>query len=277
MTAILEKLTLYWTYPFVRYALVVGVLIALCSSLLGVTLVLKRFSFIGDGLSHVAFGAMAIAAVLQITNEMPLVMVITISSAVLLLRTGQNAKIKGDAAIAMISVGALAIGYLVMNISGDVCSTLFGSTSILTLSPVEVWLCVGMSVLVVVVFILFYNKIFAVTFDEDFARATGTKAGLYNLLIAIVVAIIIVLAMNLVGSLLISALVIFPALSAMRMFKSFRSVTICAAVLSVLCSLIGILASILAGTPVGSTIVAVQIVAFGLSWLAGTAIGGVRK
>lgn len=284
MTAILEKLTLYWTYPFVRYALVVGVLIALCSSLLGVTLVLKRFSFIGDGLSHVAFGAMAIAAVLQITNEMPLVMVITISSAVLLLRTWQNAKIKGDAAIAMISVGALAIGYLVMNIfstssnlSGDVCSTLFGSTSILTLSPVEVWLCVGMSVLVVVVFILFYNKIFAVTFDEDFARATGTKAGLYNLLIAIVVAIIIVLAMNLVGSLLISALVIFPALSAMRMFKSFRSVTICAVVLSVLCSLIGILASILAGTPVGSTIVAVQIVAFALSWLAGTAIGGVRK
>lgn len=284
MTAILEKLTLYWTYPFVRYALVVGVLIALCSSLLGVTLVLKRFSFIGDGLSHVAFGAMAIAAVLQITNEMPLVMVITISSAVLLLRTGQNTKIKGDAAIAMISVGALAIGYLVMNIfstssnlSGDVCSTLFGSTSILTLSPVEVWLCVGMSVLVVVVFVLFYNKIFAVTFDEDFARATGTKAGLYNLLIAIVVAIIIVLAMNLVGSLLISALVIFPALSAMRMFKSFRSVTICAVVLSVLCSLIGILASILAGTPVGSTIVAVQIVAFALSWLAGTAIGGVRK
>ena len=205
MTAILEKIAFYWNYPFVRYALIVGVLIALCSSLLGVTLVLKRFSFIGDGLSHVAFGAMAIAAVLQITNEMPLVMVITISSAVLLLRTGQNAKIKGDAAIAMISVGALAIGYLVMNIfstssnlSGDVCSTLFGSTSILTLSPVEVWLCVGMSVLVVVVFILFYNKIFAVTFDEDFARATGTKAGLYNLLIAIVVAIIIVLAMSIV-------------------------------------------------------------------------------
>ena len=284
MTAILEKLALYWAYPFVRYALIVGVLIALCSSLLGVTLVLKRFSFIGDGLSHVAFGAMAIAAVLQITNEMPLVMVITVISAVLLLRTGQNTKIKGDAAIAMISVGALAIGYLLMNIfstssnlSGDVCSTLFGSTSILTLSPVEVWLCVGMSVLVVAVFILFYNKIFAVTFDENFARATGTKAGLYNLLIAIVVAVIIVLAMNLVGSLLISALVIFPALSAMRMFKSFRSVTICAAALSVFCALIGILASILAGTPVGSTIVAVQIIAFGLSWLAGTVIGGVRK
>ena len=284
MNAILEKLALYWAYPFVRYALIVGVLIALCSSLLGVTLVLKRFSLIGDGLSHVAFGAMAIAAVLQITNEMPLVMVITIISAVLLLRTGQNTKIKGDAAIAMISVGALAIGYLLMNIfstssnlSGDVCSTLFGSTSILTLSPVEVWLCVGMSVLVVAVFILFYNKIFAVTFDESFARATGTKAGLYNLLIAVVVAVIIVLAMNLVGSLLISALVIFPALSAMRMFKSFRSVTVCAAALSVMCSLIGILASILAGTPVGSTIVAVQIIAFGLSWLAGTVLGGLRR
>jgi len=284
MTAILEKLTLYWAYPFVRYALIVGVLIALCSSLLGVTLVLKRFSFIGDGLSHVAFGAMAIAAVLQITNKMLLVMVITILSAVLLLRTGQNTKIKGDAAIAMISVGALAIGYLLMNIfstssnlSGDVCSTLFGSTSILTLSPVEVWLCVGMSVLVVAVFILFYNKIFAVTFDESFARAAGTRAGLYNLLIAVVVAVIIVLAMNLVGSLLISALVIFPALSAMRMFKSFRSVTICAAVLSVFCALLGILASILAGTPVGSTIVAVQIAAFGLSWLAGTVLGGLRR
>ena len=284
MTAIMEKLASYWAYPFVRYAFVVGVLIALCSSLLGVTLVLKRFSFIGDGLSHVAFGAMAIAAVLQLTNEMPLVMAVTVLSAVLLLRTGQNTKIKGDAAIAMISVGALAVGYLLMNIfsassnlSGDVCSTLFGSTSILTLSLTEVWLCAGMSISVAAVFILFYNKIFAVTFDENFARATGTKAGLYNLLIAVVAAVIIVLAMNLVGSLLISALVIFPALSAMRVFKSFRSVTICAAILSVVCSLTGILVSILAGTPVGSTIVAVQIIAFALSWLVGTVVGGVRK
>ncbi len=281
MTAIMEKLASYWAYPFVRYAFVVGVLIALCSSLLGVTLVLKRFSFIGDGLSHVAFGAMAIAAVLQLTNEMPLVMAVTILSAVLLLRTGQNTKIKGDAAIAMISVGALAVGYLLMNIfstssnlSGDVCSTLFGSTSILTLSLTEVWLCAGMSISVTA---LFYNKIFAVTFDENFARATGTKAGLYNLLIAVVTAVIIVLAMNLVGSLLISALVIFPALSAMRVFKSFRGVTICAAILSVVCSLTGILVSILAGTPVGSTIVAVQIIAFALSWLVGTVVGGVRK
>ena len=283
MMQILEKLALYWTYPFVRDALAVGVLIALCSSLLGVTLVLKRFSFIGDGLSHVAFGAMAIAGILQVKNEMPLVMAITILSAVLLLRTGQHTKIKGDAAVAMISVGALAVGYLLMNLfssssnlSGDVCSTLFGSTSILTLSAAEVWLCVGMSVLVVAIFVLFYNKIFAVTFDEDFAKAAGTNAGGYNLLIAIVVAVIIVLAMNLVGSLLISALVIFPALSAMRMFKSFRSVTICAAVLSVFCALMGILISILAGTPVGSTIVAVQIGAFGLSCLTGMVLGGIR-
>ena len=280
MTAILEKIAFYWNYPFVRYALIVGVLIALCSSLLGVTLVLKRFSFIGDGLSHVAFGAMAIAAVLQITNEMPLVMVITISSAVLLLRTGQNAKIKGDAAIAMISVGALAIGYLLMNlfstspnISGDVCSTLFGSTSILTLTKGEVWLCAILSVVVVAIFILFYNKIFAVTFDENFARATGTKANAYNLLIAVVIAVIIVLAMNLVGSLLISALVIFPALSAMRLFKSFRSVTISAAVLSVLSAAAGILISILAGTPVGSTIVAVDIAVFLISYGIGRITG----
>ncbi len=255
MSALIEKLSLYFQYPFVRYALIVGVLIALCSSLLGVTLVLKRFSFIGDGLSHVAFGAMAIAAILKITNEMPVVMVITVLCAILLLRTGQNTKIKGDAAVAMISVGALAVGYLLMNLfatssnlSGDVCSSLFGSTSILTLSKTEVWLCVLFSLLVLAVFLLFYNKIFAVTFDENFARATGTRAGLYNLLISVVVAIIIVLAMNLVGSLLISALVIFPALSAMRIFKTFKSVTVCAAVLSVVCSAVGILVSILAGS-----------------------------
>ena len=284
MTAIMEKLAVYWSYPFVRYALVVGVLIALCSSLLGVTLVLKRFSFIGDGLSHVAFGAMAVASVLQLTNKMPLIMAVTIISAVLLLRTGQNTKIKGDAAVAMISVGALATGYLLMNIfatssnlSGDVCSTLFGSTSILTLSLADVWLCVGMSVIVLTVFIIFYNTIFAVTFDEDFAKATGIKAGIYNLMIAIVVVVVIVMAMNLVGSLLISALIIFPALSAMRMFKSFRSVIVCAAVLSVFCALTGILVSVLADTPVGSTIVAVQMGVFGLSWSAGAVLGGKGK
>ena len=271
-----ETLGLYLQYPFVRYALIVGVLIALCSSLLGVTLVLKRFSFIGDGLSHVAFGAIAIASVLNLSNEMLLVLPVTIVSAILLLRTGQNTKIKGDAAIAMISVAALAFGYLIMNIfstssnlSGDVCSTLFGSTSILTLTRKEVWLCVVLSVVVVVIFVVFYNKIFALTFDESFARASGIRTEAYNLLIAVVIAVIIVLAMNLVGSLLISALVIFPALSAMRIFRSFKSVTVFSAVLSVCCALLGILISILVGTPVGSTIVAVDTLAFGLCCVAG--------
>ena len=264
----------YLSFPAIRYALIVGVLISLCSSLLGVTLVLKRFSFIGDGLSHVAFGAMAIAAVVGLTDEMLLVLPITVLSAVLLLRTGQNAKIKGDAAIAMISVGALAIGYLLMNlfskssnISGE-----FGSTSILTLTKTELWLCVGLSVIVVAAFLFFYHKIFAVTFDESFARATGTPTGVYNLIIAVIIAFIIVLAMNLVGSLLISALVIFPALSAMRLFKSFKAVTICSAILSVVCSFAGMIVSIFGGTPVGSTIVAVDIVAFA----ACCAIGGLH-
>ena len=265
----IDTLSMYFSFSFVRYAFIVGVLISLCSSLLGVTLVLKRFSFIGDGLSHVAFGGICIASVLNITNNMFLVLPITILSAVLLLRSGRNKKIQGDAAIAMISVGSLAIGYLLMNIfsvssnlSGDVCSTLFGSTSILTLTKAEVWLCTVLSILVIIAFVIFYNKIFAVTFDEAFAQAVGTHASAYNLVIAIIIAIIIVLAMNLVGSLLISALVIFPALSAMRIFKSFKSVTICSAAISVFCSVAGLLISIMGGTPVGSTIVAVDIAAF---------------
>jgi len=276
MIGIFDKLALYFQYPFVRYALVVGILIALCSSLLGVTLVLKRFSFIGDGLSHVAFGAMAIAAAMNLTNNFIVVLPITVICAILLLRTGQNTKIKGDAAIAMISVGALAIGYLIMNIfskssnlSGDVCTTLFGSTSILTLSTTEVWLCAVLSVLVIAVFLLFYNKIFAVTFDEDFSTATGVNAKTYNLILAIIIAIVIVLAMNLVGALLISALVIFPALSAMRVLKTFKAVTICSVILSVFCAVLGILISIVAGTPVGSTIVAVDIAGFFIFCLAG--------
>ena len=275
----IEKIAMYLEYPFVRYALIVGVLIALCSSLLGVSLVLKRFSFIGDGLSHVAFGAMAIAAVVNLTDEMLIVLPITVVSAVLLLRTGQNTKIKGDAAIAMISVGALAFGYLLMNLfstssnlSGDVCSTLFGSTSILTLTSYEVKVSVILSIAVVVIFVFFYNKIFAVTFDENFTTATGTPSDRYNLLIAIVTAVVIVLAMNLVGSLLISALVIFPALSAMRIFNSFLKVTVFSAILSVVCALVGILISILAGTPVGSTIVAVDVAAFLICFAAGKLI-----
>lgn len=270
MTEIADKLVLYFQqYYFVRYAMIVGVLVALCSSLLGVTLVLKRFSFIGDGLSHVAFGAIAIATAVNLTNNFLLVLPVTVVCAVLLLRTGQNAKIKGDASLAMISVGSLGIGYLIMNLfskssnlSGDVCATLFGSTSILTLTETAVWLCVVLSVLVVAVFLLFYHKIFAVTFDEDFATATGNKSNAYNLILAVVIAVVIVLAMNLVGSLLISALVIFPALSAMRIFKSFLSVTICSVIVSVTCAASGILISILAGTPVGSTIVAVDIAGF---------------
>ncbi|MBQ7143867.1 MAG: metal ABC transporter permease [Oscillospiraceae bacterium] len=276
MSGLFEKLGTYLAYPFVRYALIVGVLIALCASLFGVTLVLKRFSFIGDGLSHVAFGALAIASVLKMTNSMPLVLLITIAAAVLLLRTGQNARLRGDAAIAMLSVGALALGYLLMhlfstsgNLAGDVCSTLFGSASILTLTRAEVWLCLGLSAVVIALFVLFYNRIFAVTFDESFAQATGAKTGLYNLLIAVTVAVIIVLAMHLVGSLLISALVIFPALSAMRLYKSFRGVTICSAVIAVVCALLGQLVSILAATPVGATVVAANLAAFGVCCVMG--------
>lgn len=273
---IIDKLLMYAQYPFVWYAAIVGVLIALCSSLLGVTLVLKRFSFIGDGLSHVAFGALAIASALNLANDMLFVLPATVLCAVLLLCAGQKARIRGDAAIAMLSVSALALGYLLMNvfatgpnIAGDVCSTLFGSTSILTLTGDEVKLSIVMSLLVTAVFILCYNKIFAVTFDESFARACGTHASAYNLLIAVIIAVIIVLAMQLVGSLLISALVIFPALSAMRLFAGFRAVTICSAVISVVAAALGILLSILAETPVGATVVLVNLAAFLICYLIG--------
>ncbi|MBR6045991.1 MAG: metal ABC transporter permease [Ruminococcus sp.] len=287
----LDKLAYYFSFPLVRHAMIVGLLIALCSSLLGVSLVLKRFSFIGDGLSHVAFGAMSAATVVSVTlksaasgnnavakwitevidktNSMVIILPVTLIAAILLLRTGQNTKIKGDAAIAMISVGSLAIGYMLVNmfsasanVAGDVCSTLFGSTSILTLTVGEVWLCAVLALIVIAVFVLFYNKIFAVTFDENFTRAAGVRAGAYNLLIAIVTALIIVLAMNLVGSLLISALIIFPALSAMRVFKSFRAVIICSAAVSVVCAGAGLIASLLFSTPVGSTIVTADMIVF---------------
>ena len=271
MPELLDKLFFYLDFPFVRYAIIVGVLVSLCSSLLGVTLVLKRYSYIGDGLSHVAFGALSIAAVLKVTNNMLIILPITIAVAVLLLCSGKKAKVKGDAAIAMVSVGALAIGYLLMNIfstsaniSGDVCTTLFGSTSILTLKVEEVYLCVALSIAVLTVFVIFYHKIFAITFDENFAQATGVRVMLYNIPVAVIIAVIIVLAMNLVGALLVSALVVFPSLSAMRLFKSFFSVTVAAGIISVLCSLTGILIAILAGTPVGSTIVAMDIVVFGI-------------
>ena len=272
----IDQLIMYLQYPFVVYALIVGVLISICASLLGVTLVLKRFSFIGDGLSHVAFGAMAIASVFQLTNQMALSLPITAFSAVLLLRGGQNSRIRGDAALAMISVGALAFGYLIMNVfstssnlTGDVCTTLFGSTSILTLTSSDVVLCAVLSAAVIVLFVLMYHKIFAVTFDEDFAKASGVRTDLYNLIIAVACAVVIVVAMNLVGALLISALVVFPALSAMRLFHSFKAVTICSAVISAFCALAGIVISILAGTPVGSTIVAIDAVVFGICYVYG--------
>lgn len=276
----IETLQFYWTYPFVRYALVVGVLIALCSSLFGVTLVLKRFSYLGDGLSHVAFGAMSVATVLRLADTMLLVLPVTVVCAILLLRGGRNAKIRGDAAVGMLSVGALAFGYLVVNLfstspnlSGDVCSTLFGSTSILTLTEEEVWLCAGLSVVVVALFVLLYQKIFAVTFDETFAQASGVNARRWQLLLAVIIAVIIVLAMYLVGSLLISALIIFPALAAMGVCRSFLGVTICAAVFSVVCAAAGILLAVLAGTPVGATIVAVDAAGFILFRLAGALRG----
>ena len=261
-----DKLSYYWQFPFVRYALIVGCLVALCSSLLGVTLVLKRYSFIGDGLSHVAFGVMSVATVLNLTNQMVLVMPLTILAAVLLLQTGEKARVKGDAAIAMVSVSALALGYMVMNIfpsksgniSGDVCTTLFGSTSILTLSSV-----------VILLFVFLYNRIFAVTFDENFVRATGMPARTYNLIIAVIIAVIIVLGMNLVGSLLISALVIFPALSAMRLMHTFRGVVVLSACISLFAALTGMLISILFSTPVGATIVSVDLVVYGICLLLG--------
>lgn len=271
MSEFFSKISLYLEMDFVRYALIAGVLIALSSSLLGVVLVLKRYSMIGDGLSHVAFGAMTVAAVLGVVSEMAIVLPVTVVAAVILLRLSKNSKVKSDAAIAMISVGALAVGYLLTsifstssNVSGDVCGTLFGSVKIISLSRLDVTLCAVLSIVVIGVFVLFYNKIFAVTFDEDFSSATGVKVSLYNTFIAVVGAVVIVLAMNLVGALLVSALIVFPSISAMRVFKSFKSVTLCASAISVFCVLVGLLITIMASTPAGATIVAVNIAVYAI-------------
>lgn len=276
----IEKLALYLSYPFVRYALIVGVLIALCSSLLGVTLVLRRFSFIGDGLSHVAFGAMACAAAFGVTNDMTVILPVTVAAAILLLCSGRRSRLRGDASLAMISVASLAVGYLLMNVfsssanvSGDVCGSLFGSTSILTITKGEVILCLSMSAAVILTFIFLYNRIFAVTFDADFAGASGVNASFLQFLLAVITAFVIVLAMKLVGSLLISALVVFPALSAMRIFRSFRAVMLCSAVLSVAAASAGLLLSILAGTPVGATVVVIELVCFLTFSLVGKFLG----
>lgn len=267
---LLETIRMYFSFSFVVYAFIAGIMIALSSSLLGVTLVLKRFSYIGDGLSHTAFGAMAIASVLKITNNTVFVLPVTVLCAILILCAKENSKIKGDASVAMISVGALAVGYFLMNLfsppanlSGDVCSTLFGSTLILTLTKADMIFSVVISALVVIFFVFFYNRIFAITFDEDFSYTCGINTKLMNIILAAVIATVIVLAMNLVGTLLISALIIFPAVSSMMIFKSFRNVTFFACIISVLAAIIGLFVAIVSGTPVGSTIVVVDIVCFG--------------
>lgn len=270
--SLFEKLGYYLQFDFVIYALIVGVLISLCCGILGVILVLKRYAMIGDGLSHVAFGATTIATIVGLA-DMYFMLPITVLVAILLIRMTNKGKVKNDSAIAMLSVGALALGYLLVNlfsssanISGDVCSTLFGSYSILTLSSLDVWLSVALAVVVLIYFIFFHNKIFAVTFDEDFAKATGTKTALYNDILAVIVGIVIVLAMKLVGSLLISALIVFPALSAIRLFKSYKMVIIFASIVSVINSVLGILLSMLMGTPVGATIVAIDIFVYIMCW-----------
>ena len=259
----------YFSFDVVKYALIVAVFIALASSLLGVTLVLKRFSFIGDGLSHTAFGAIAIATILKLSNTNLLVMPVTIICAIILLWMNNSSKVKGDASLAMISVSSMAIGYFLMNVfstnanvSGDVCSTLFGSQAILTLQKSDVWLCICSSIVVVLLYIFYYHNIFAVTFDEEFAQASGINVKLYNTMIAIITAIVIVLAMNLVGSLLITALIVFPALSSMRVCTSFKKVIIVAGIFSIFTSVLGILESILFSTPVGATIVINQLVLY---------------
>ena len=276
-----ETLIHYFSYPFVRYAVIAGILISLCAGLLGVVLVLKRYAMIGDGLSHVAFGAMAVAAVLGFA-PMTVALPVTVAVAVLLLLAGEKQLIKGDSAIAMLSAGSLAVGYLLLNLfpssdtgslSGDVCASLFGSTSMMTLSNTDVWLCVGLSVAVIGFFVIFYHKIFAVTFDEGFATSSGVKVRAYNFLIAAVSGIVIVLAMKLVGALLISSLIIFPALSAMRLFRSFRSVILCSAVISVLGSPTGLLAALLLSTPTGASVAVVHIVIF----LVFTLLGKLRR
>lgn len=250
------------SYPFMVRAVVVGVLVSLCAALLGVSLVLKRYSMIGDGLSHVGFGAMAVATAF---NFAPLVFSIpvVIAAAFLLLRISESSKIKGDSAIAIISTGALAVGVITVSLTTgmntDVSSYMFGS--ILSMTDDDVVLSVILCICVLFMFVFFYTKIFAVTFDESFAKATGTRTGLYNSLIALLTAVTVVLGMRMMGALLISALIIFPALTSMSLCKSFRSVTICSVILSLVCFLIGITASYGLNTPTGATVVVVNIIA----------------
>lgn len=278
----IDTLSYYMTFAFVRYALIAGTLIAFCSSLLGVPLVLRRYALIGSGLSHVAFGAMAVGTIMKLTSSMIIVLPVTIIAAILILGIENNKRIQGDMVIAMLSTGALALGYLVMNVfsdsanvSGDVCSTLFGSTSILTLTQTDVLLCVVMSIIVIIFFVLFYHRIYALTLDPSFAKATGTSVEKHQLMMAVITAVVIVLAMNLVGSLLISALVVFPAVSAMQLCISFKGVIIGSAIIAILASLIGMLAAILIGLPVGSSIVVVNLIIFAMAYVKRRMFGGI--
>lgn len=269
-----EMLGKMFSYHFMVRAAVVGLLVSLCAALLGVSLVLKRYSMIGDGLSHVGFGSLAVASALGLA-PMAVSIPVVMASAVLLLRLSGRAKLKGDALIAMISAASLAVGVIVLSLSngttGDVNNYLFGS--VLAMTGEDVWLSVALAAVVLVLFVLFYRKMFAVTFDETFARATGEKVEAYHLLLACLTALTIVLGMRVMGAMLISSLIIFPALTAMRVCRSFRSVTICAAVISVVCFMLGLCLSYLLDTPTGASVVVVNVLAFLLFW----GIGRVRE
>jgi zinc transport system permease protein len=252
-----------FSYPFMKYAFVAGILISLCASLLGVSLVLKRYSMIGDGLSHVGFGSLAVATAMH-TSPLAVSLPVVVCAAFLLLRISENSRIRGDAAIALISNSALAMGVMVISVTTgmntDVCNFMFGS--ILGLTRSDVYLSVALSLAVLLMYLLFYNKIFAVTFDETFARAIGVRAGTYNMLLAGLSAVTIVLGMRMMGAMLISSLIIFPALSSMRIFRRFRQVVISSAVISVACFAAGIVISYQYATPTGASIVCANIVVF---------------
>lgn len=259
----LEAISQIFNYTFLLRTVVVGALVSLCASLLGSSLVLKRYSMIGDGLSHVGFGALAIATAMN-TAPLAVSIPVVVFTAFLLLRVSNNSSIKGDAAIAMISTGSLAVGITVLSLSAgnstDVDNYLFGS--ILAMSDMDVYLSIGLSVIVIGMFLLFYHQIFAVTFDETFAQATGTKAELYNTLIALLTAITIVLGMRMMGAMLISSLIIFPALTSMRLCRTFKGVIITSAVVSLVCFFVGVVASYTYSTPTGASVVIANIVAF---------------
>ena len=275
---IFELLRLYLSYGFVRNALIVTVLVSICAALLGVVLILKRYSLLGDGLSHVAFGAATVAATFGIF-DLSLTLPVTIIAAVLILKSGGKRKIMGDAVIAMISAGALAIGYLILdagggaaNLGGDVCTALFGSSAILSIDTSELIFTLSVTVILVALTVIFYHKLFSITFDERFSKATGTRTDTYNLGIAIVTAIVIVIGMKLAGALLMSALIVFPAMSAMRVCKSFKATLVVSSLIGVICAVFGVLFSMILETPVGATIAAADVLAFGIFLLIGKRI-----